>query len=128
MNREHLVDDYLAAFPPDVRKRLRIFRQAIRTTEPKAEETFSYQMPGYSYAGYTYKGMFVWFGVQSHHIGLYLRPPTIALHRRDLKGFKTTKSAVHFPIDENPPVPLIRRLVRTSVREMKKRGRMSRVP
>lgn len=128
MNREHLVDDYLEAFPPDVRKRLKVFRQTIRAIEPKAEETFSYQMPGYSLAGYDYKGMFAWFGVQTHHIGLYVRPPTVALHRRDLKGYKTTKSAVHFPIDEKPPVELVRRLVRTSLRVMKKRGRTSQIP
>ena len=128
MNREHKVDEYIEGSPPETRRNLRVLRQIIRGAQPRAVEVFSYRMPGYCYPGYEYKGMFAWFGLQSHHIGLYVRPPTIGNHRRDLKGYGTTKSAVHLPIDEEVPAHLVRKLVRTSVRIMQQRGRSRRPP
>jgi len=50
------------------------------------------------------------------HIGIYLRPPVVAEHRRELAGFTTTKSAVHFPLDRKIPVPLIKKLVKARMR------------
>ena len=63
--------------------------------------------------------MFVWFGLQSNHIGLYLRPPTISDNRRALASYVTTKSAVHLPLDRKAPAPLIKKLVKTSLKIMK---------
>lgn len=71
-------------------------------------------MPGYSYPGYPYKGMILWFGLQRSHIGLYLRPPTIARHLAELRGFGTTKSALHLPYEGELPTPLLRRMVLAS--------------
>ena len=115
------VDDYIASSPAAVRAKLRSIRAAIRSAAPGADEVVSYRMPGFTYPGYSYRGMFVWFAAQRQHIGLYLRPPTIADHRRELSAYSTTKSAIPLPIDEDVPVALIRRLVRASVRNMKQR-------
>jgi uncharacterized protein YdhG (YjbR/CyaY superfamily) len=117
------VDAYIARCPPKIRSRLQAIRRAIRVVVPDAAEVISYTMPGYCYPGYAYKGMFVWFGLQKGHIGLYVRPPTVATHRQDLAGYGTTKSAVHLPLEGKLPVRLIQRLVRTSVRVMKERKR-----
>ncbi|MFI5412397.1 MAG: iron chaperone [Candidatus Micrarchaeales archaeon] len=116
------VDAYIARCPKSVQAKLREVRKIIRNTVPDANEVISYSMPGYSYGGYSYKGMFVWFGLQSGHIGLYLRPPTIWNHRKELANYKTTKSAVHLPFNKKIPAPLIKKLVKASVKAMKKAG------
>lgn len=123
MKRAPEVDAYIRGSPPEIRRSLRAFRQAIRTAEPNAVELISYKMPGYSLPGYDHKGMFAWFGLQSDYVGLYVRPPTIATHREELKGYETTKSAIHFPLAQEVPVALVQKLVRASLREMKQRGR-----
>jgi uncharacterized protein YdhG (YjbR/CyaY superfamily) len=113
------VDAYIARAPPETRARLERVRAAIRAVAPDATELVSYRMPGYSYPGYRYKGMFAWFGLQSRHIGLYVRPPTIENHRRELATYGRTKSAVHLPLDAEVPVTLVQTLVRASLRIMK---------
>jgi uncharacterized protein YdhG (YjbR/CyaY superfamily) len=116
------VEAYIARCPAPVRGKLVRVRNAIRAAAPDANEVISYQIPGYSYPGYGHNGMFAWFGLQSHHIGLYVRPPTIENHRKELAGYTTTKSAVHLRLDCEIPTRLIQTLVRASVRVMKERG------
>jgi uncharacterized protein YdhG (YjbR/CyaY superfamily) len=116
------VDAYIASCPASVRGKLAEVRSAIMHAAPGALETTSYfQMPGYFYPGYDYNGMFAWFGYQKSYIRLLLRPPTIEEHSKELSGYKTTKSALHLPLEGKLPAPLIRRLVATSVRIMKER-------
>jgi predicted CoA-binding protein len=50
------------------------------------------------------------------HVGLYLRPPVVQEHRRQLVGHGTTKSAVHLPLDREVPVALVKRLVRARMK------------
>jgi uncharacterized protein YdhG (YjbR/CyaY superfamily) len=113
------VDAYIGKCPKNVQGKLREIRTAIREVVPDATELISYQMPGYSYPGFKYKGMFAWFGLQSNHIGLYLRPPTISNHKKELEGYTTTKSAVRIPLDKKIPTQLIKKLVKASERVMK---------
>ena len=114
MNKSKDVDAYIARCPKNVQSKLREIRAAIRKVAPGANEVISYQLPGYSHEGYDYKGMFAWFGLQSSHIGLYLRPPAIQSHKNELAGYVTAKSAVHFPLDKKIPMPLVKKLVKAS--------------
>jgi uncharacterized protein YdhG (YjbR/CyaY superfamily) len=95
-----------------VQKKLREVRAAIKEAAPNAKESISYRMPYYDY-----KGRLAWFGLHKEHIGLYLRPPVIEEHRRELAGYETTKSAVHLPLDKMIPVPLIKELVRARMKK-----------
>jgi uncharacterized protein YdhG (YjbR/CyaY superfamily) len=114
------VDEYIADCPEDVRGKLEEIRTAIREAAPGAVETTSYfGIPGYSYQGYDYNGMFVWFDFRNSQINLRLRPPVLENHKKDLVGFVTTKSVVRFPSDEKIPILLVKRLVKASVRIMK---------
>ena len=116
------VDLYIAKCPKDIQGKLREVRAAIREVAPDASETTSYfHMPGYFYPGYDYNGMFAWFGFQKSYIRLLLRPPTIQDHEKELAGYTTTKAAVHLPLDNKIPVPLVKKLVKASVRIMKAR-------
>jgi uncharacterized protein YdhG (YjbR/CyaY superfamily) len=95
-----------------VRAKLEEVRAAIREAAPAAVESISYQMPYYNY-----RGRLAWFGFQKRHVGLYLRPPTIEEHRKELAGYVTTKSAVHLPLDKETPVSLVKKLVKARMKE-----------
>jgi len=105
------IDAYIAKAPKEVRAKLEEIRKAIREVAPNAAESISYGMPGYD------KGRIAWFGLMKRHIGLYLRPPIIEEHKNELKGYTTTKSAVHFPLDKKLPIALIKRLVRARIKK-----------
>jgi len=113
------VDGYIARCPKDVQDKLNAIRAAIRDVAPDATETIGYfHMPGFFYPGYDYNGMFAWFGLQKSYISLLLRPPTIQDRQKDLAGYATTKAAVHLPLDRNVPMPLVKKLVRASLKIM----------
>lgn len=106
------VDAYISAAPEEIQDKLKEVRAAIRSAAPTAVESFSYRMPYYNY-----KGRLAWFGLHRAYIGLYLRPPVIEEHSSELAGYTTTMSAVHLPLDEKIPVPLIKRLVRARMKK-----------
>jgi uncharacterized protein YdhG (YjbR/CyaY superfamily) len=96
----------------EVRDKLEEVRAAIREVAPTAVEIISYQMPCYDY-----KGRLAWFGLHTGHIGLYLRPPIMEEHKKELAGYETTKSAVHLPLDKKIPVSLVKKLVKARMKK-----------
>jgi len=105
------VDGYISAAPKAAQKKLRQVRAAIREAAPTAKESISYRIPFYDY-----KGRLVYFGLFRNHIGLYVRPPVVEQHKRELAGYVTTMSAVHLPLDEDIPVSLVKKLVRARMK------------
>jgi uncharacterized protein YdhG (YjbR/CyaY superfamily) len=113
----------IANCPKNIQSKLKELRKVIREVAPDATETTSYfQMPGYSYPSYDYNGMFVWFGLQKSYIGLYLRP-TVENYKNELAGYATTKAIVRLPLDQKIPVPLVKKLVKASLKIMKDKSR-----
>ena len=104
------VDEYIAGAPKEVQDKLNELRRAIREVAPTARESISYGMPYYDY-----KGRLAWFGLAKAHIGLYIRPPVIQEHKKELEDYETTRSAVRFPLDRKLPIALIKNLVRTRI-------------
>jgi len=99
-------------------------RAAIRAAAPGATERTDYfKMPGYSYPGFDYDGMFAWFSFKNLHIRLHVRPPVIQEHGKELAGYPTTKAIVSFPMDKPMPVTLVKKLVKGSIRVMKDRSK-----
>ncbi|MEI8094194.1 MAG: DUF1801 domain-containing protein [Spirochaetales bacterium] len=114
------VDEYIAGQPEPSRKSLTQLRALIRECAPDAVETVSYfQIPGYSYPGYDYNGMFAWFSYQKPHVRLHVRPPVLENNHDGLKKLKSTKAIVWFPADQDLPRELIAKLVVESIHEMK---------
>jgi uncharacterized protein YdhG (YjbR/CyaY superfamily) len=114
------VDAYIARCPKNIQGKLNEIRAAIRKAAPGSTETTSYfQMPGYFYPGYDYNGMFAWFGLRKSHIALLLRPPAVQDHEKELSRYATTKASVQLPLDEKIPAPLVKKLVKASVKIMK---------
>lgn len=108
------VDAYISNAPDEAQYRLKQLRAAIKQVAPDATESISYKMPYYSC-----HGQLVWFASMKGYIGLYVRPPIIAEHARELAAYKTTKSAVQFPLEEKLPLPLIKRLVKARLKKNK---------
>jgi uncharacterized protein YdhG (YjbR/CyaY superfamily) len=114
------VDKYIAKCPKEARDKLRKIRVAIWGAAPGAvERTDYFQIPGYSYAGYDYDGMFTWFSFKKPNVRLHVRPPVIQEHKKELAGYAATKSIVSFPADKGIPITLVKKLVKASIKQMK---------
>ena len=114
------VDEYIQACPAEVQGKLVLIRAAIREVAPDAAETISYfGIPGYSYEGYDYNGMFAWFSYKKPYIRLHVRPPVGENHINELGGCKITKGIIGFPETVELSPVLISKLVQASLDEMK---------
>lgn len=108
---------YLAAAPPETRRRLKLIRDLVRRTAPKSVEVFSYGIPGFRLNDKP----FVWCAAFKEHISLY--PMTGAIrraHAKALKGYKTSTGTVQFPLDRPLPISLIRKLIRARATETRR--------
>lgn len=120
------IDEYIAAFSPEIQSILEKIRVTIREAAPGAEERISYQMPAF-----TLGGVLVYFAAFKKHIGLY--PPVKGDQelRKEISRYQGPKGNLKFPLDERIPYALIRRIVRARVKEQRervasKRGKKSR--
>lgn len=113
------VDEYINSAPVEMREKLKELRDAIKSAAPKADEKMSYGMPYYSY-----KGRLVYFGYAKNHIGLYPMPPITEKYAKELSKYQTGKATIRFPLDQELPIALIKKLVRSRV-EWNERERIS---
>ena len=112
---ENNTESYINSCPEDAQTKLRMVRDAIHEVAPDAiERTDYFEMPGYSYEGHDYNGMFVWFSYKNKQVRLHLRPPVIQEHKHEVKDYKTTKAIVNFPLDNMPQKALIQKLILAS--------------
>lgn len=114
------IDEYLAKAPEPVRGMLEEIREIVRANVPaEATEAFGYGMPGFCY-----KGRLLFYGAFKSHCGFYPgSPPMIKSLAEDLKGFKTTRGAVQFPIGKPVPRALVKKIVKLRVAENEVRSR-----
>ena len=120
MTKRSEVGEYIARCPKEAQGDLAKIRAAIRAAAPGATERTDYfQMPGYSYPGFDYDGMFVWFSFKTPHLRLHVRPPVIQEHRNELAGYTTTKAIVSFPMGKKVPMTLVKKLVKASLKARK---------
>lgn len=113
------VDEYIAKFPASIQIKLSTIREIIRVVAPDAIETVSYfGIPGYSYEGYDYNGMFVWFSYDNKNLRLHLRPPVLEIFAKETKDYDKTKSIIKFSPKAEIPTPLVKKLVRASLNVM----------
>ncbi len=98
-------------------------RATIQAVAPDAIETVSYfDMPGYSYEGYDYNGMFAWFSFKAPFVRLHVRPQALVDHKKELKGYLTTKAVVSFSAGKTIPKALVKKLVRASLKSMREKA------
>lgn len=105
------VDEYLALVSEPARSTLNKMRDVIRSVvPPDATEAISYGIPAFKY-----KGMLVWFAAFSKHCSLFPGSSVLEAFKNELKGFKTSKGTIQFPVDRPLPATLVKKLVKARV-------------
>ena len=112
-SRPQTVDDYLALVPEPARSTLQRMRTAIRSAVPaETTEAISYGIPAFNY-----KGPLVWFAAFSNHCSFFPTASVIKAFKNDLKGYKTSKGTIHFPVDKPLPAALVKKMVKARLAE-----------
>ena len=119
--RPKTIDEYIAAHSPEVQSILEKIRSTIREAAPGAEEKISYQIPTFAL-----KGNLVHFAAFQKHIGFY--PPVKGDEklRADIAPYQGEKGNLRFPLDEPIPYALIRRIVKSRVKEQLEKAESKR--
>jgi uncharacterized protein YdhG (YjbR/CyaY superfamily) len=115
--RYSTIDEYIARFPLPVRKKLNQIRQLVKELAPEATEKISYRMPTFFL-----NGNLVHFAAYTHHIGLYPTSSGVAYFEAELATYQHSKGAIQFPLDQELPLDLIRRIVEFRVAENRKKS------
>ncbi|MDR0325477.1 MAG: DUF1801 domain-containing protein [Oscillospiraceae bacterium] len=101
------IDAYIRQFPDDTRERLTVIREIVRELAPQATERICMRMPTFDLNG---KWLVHYAGFDKH-IGFYPQPEGVAAFKEQLKGYKTSKGSIQFPLDKPLPAELIREIV-----------------
>lgn len=108
------IDAYLAGLSDVQRAALEAIRRAVQAAAPTAEECITYGVPAFRLDGKVLVG----FGATARACVFYpMSGSTIAAHRQQLAGFKTTKGSVHFPPEAPIKPALIKVLTRARIAE-----------
>lgn len=106
------IDDYIAAYPPDVQKVLKKVRSTIKAAAPDATEAIKYQIPTF-----VLNGNLVSFAAYKQHIGVYPVPAGTQKFQQAIAVYRAAKSTLRFPLDEPIPYDLIAQLVKYLIKE-----------
>ena len=109
-------EKYIAQFPENVQDILNEIRQIIVEEVPEATEKIAYGMPGF----YLNKKPMVYFAAYKNHIGFYATPTGHEEFKKELSVYKQGKGSVQFPIKDEIPYQLIRKIVKFRKNEFQK--------
>jgi uncharacterized protein YdhG (YjbR/CyaY superfamily) len=104
------IDEFIAAYPPDMQEILQKIRATIRDAAPEATEKIAYGIPTF-----TLHGNLVHFSTYPGHIGFYPGSAPVTEFARELEPYETSKGTIRFPLDWPVPYDLIDRIVRYCV-------------
>ena len=106
------VDEYIAAQPENVQSLLQQIRQIIKNAAPASIEIISYGMPAYKQ-----HGVLVYFAANKQHIGFYPTGSPVEIFADELRGYKTSKGAIQFPLKTGIPSALVEKIVKYRINE-----------
>lgn len=106
------VEAYIASFPESTQALLQQVRSIIKKAAPEAEEVISYSMPAYKQGS-----ILVYFAGYAQHIGFYPTASGIKAFEKEIAGYKHSKGAVQFPLDQPLPAALITKIVKFKLKE-----------
>src|SRR5262245_12034184 len=113
------INEYLAGVSTDKRGALEKLRKAIKAAAPKAEECISYGLAAFRLNG---KAL-VAFGATANHCAFFPMSSTrVPAHKKELKGYDTSKGTIRFQADKPLPAGLVRKLVKARIAENEERS------
>jgi uncharacterized protein YdhG (YjbR/CyaY superfamily) len=104
------IDEYIAAFPPEIQEILQKLREVIKESAPDAKEKISYAMPTFEQ-----HGNLVHFAAFKNHIGFYPAPDGINQFQDEVAEYHASKGTLQFPLGKPIPYELISRIVKYRV-------------
>jgi uncharacterized protein YdhG (YjbR/CyaY superfamily) len=112
MKKVENIDQYIAGFPEEVRKKLEQIRELISKHATGAEECINYGIPTFKL-----NGNLVHFAAFKNHLGFYPGAAGVEAFSDVLDGYETSKGTIQFPLDKPIPVKLIRDIVKFRVKQ-----------
>jgi len=106
------IDAYIAAQASAVQPVLHRIRAIVREEAPDAAEAISYRMPAFKQGG-----VLVYFAAFKKHIGVYPPVRGDAALLEALAPYRGPKGNLSFPLGQDMPYDLIRRVARQRVQE-----------
>jgi uncharacterized protein YdhG (YjbR/CyaY superfamily) len=104
------IDEYIAAFSPEIQEILQKLREVIKESAPDAKEKISYAMPTFEQYG-----NLVHFAAFKNHIGFYPAPDGINQFQDEVAEYHASKGTLQFPLGKPIPYELISRIVKYRV-------------
>ena len=113
-NKFETVDEYIEAFPENVRTILEKLRVTIRKAAPEAVESISYDMPTFKLDG----KRLVYFSSWKKHIGFYSIPEGNEAFWKQLSPYAGPKGSLRFPLEKPIPYDLVKKIVTLRLKEI----------
>ncbi|MES2970965.1 MAG: DUF1801 domain-containing protein [Patescibacteria group bacterium] len=111
------VDEYLANFSGETRKKLDTLRKTIKELVPEAGEKISYGIPTFTLND----KYFIYIAGYTKHVSLYPIPPGDETFKKELAPYVAGRGTVRLSLDKPLPLPLIRKMIKFAVKHNKKR-------
>jgi uncharacterized protein YdhG (YjbR/CyaY superfamily) len=111
------IDEYIAAFSPEVQEILEKIRRVVRAAAPEAQEAISYQIPTFKL-----NGILVHFAAFKNHIGVYPPIRGDAELEEAVAPYAGEKGNLRFPLDQPIPYDLIERIAKLRVKQNLAKG------
>jgi len=108
------VDVYLASLEEPKRTTLEALRRTILEVVPEAEQCISYGMPAFRIQGKVIAG----FAAFKNHLSYLPHSGSVMPQLGDaISGYKASKGALQFRIDQPLPKPLVKKLIAIRMRQ-----------
>lgn len=109
------VDNYLESLDTRKRTTLEHLRRTILDVVPDAEECISYGVPAFRVDGKVVAG----FAAFKNHLSYLPHSGSVFPElAHQLAGYRTSKGALQFPVDEPLPAPLVEQLIEVRMRQL----------
>ena len=119
MKKYGTVEEYLADQPKDVRDTLEHVRRSVLAVVPEATQKIGYGMPGFYVDGRP----LVYYSAFKEHCSLFPASAGVIERRAgDLEGYGLAKGTIRFPIGKPLPAPLVKKIVKAKLEELRVSG------
>lgn len=109
------IDEYLIDFPEDIQEALEDLRKFFHAQAPGLQETISYGIPTFNWKGKHCIG----FAAFKNHCSLFVMSGSLlSRFQEETKGYKQSKSGIHFTVEKPLPEDLVQKLLSARVHEI----------